>query len=296
MGGKPLSFSHIYKILSEPFYYGWFWHKDPDSGKTALWKGNHEPMITKEEYDLIQLRLGTKGKPQPKTREFAYTGTMTCGECESAVTAEEKHQLICPVCKQKFACPNKSACPKCGIAIARMQNPTVLHYIYYHCTKKKNRQCSQKSVRMEELEAQIDQELQTLEINEEYLKLALDYLNEKRDLEVQNKDVVTKALQNAYNDVQARLHRLELEYTSSQNMHYSLFTPERFRELKTELLHERDQLKARMQNTETDIDRWFELSEQTFTFCAYARFHFAHGDLRTKRAIFSSLGSNLTLR
>jgi DNA invertase Pin-like site-specific DNA recombinase len=296
MGGKPLSMSHIYKILSDPFYYGWFWHKDPESGQTTLSRGNHEPMITKEEYDLIQLRLGKKGKPQPKTKEFAYTGTMTCGECGSAITAEEKHQLICPTCKHKFAYANKLACPQCSTAIAQMQNPTVLSYTYYHCTKKKNRHCSQKSVRIEALEAQIDQELQALEIDEGYLKLALDYLNEKKELEVQNKNIVTKALQDAYNDVQGRLHRLEREFTSSQNMDYSLFTPERFRELKAELLHERDQMKARMQNTEAEVDRWYELSEQTFTFCAYARFHFANGDLRTKRIIFSSLGSNLTLK
>ena len=39
-----------------------------------------------------------------------------------------------------------------------------------------------------------------------------------------------------------------------------------------------------------------ELSERTFNFCAYAREHFASGDLHAKKEIFSSIGSNLTLK
>ena len=47
-------------------------------------------MITREEYDKAQAILGKKGKQRPKTREFAYTGTVRCGECGAMITAEAK--------------------------------------------------------------------------------------------------------------------------------------------------------------------------------------------------------------
>jgi hypothetical protein len=68
------------------------------------------------------------------------------------ITAEEKFQIICPECKQKFASQNKSACPKCNVPIEEMKNPTLLHYVYYHCTKRKNPNCTQKSIRVEKLD------------------------------------------------------------------------------------------------------------------------------------------------
>ena len=168
MGGKPLSMSHMYKILNQPFYYGWYEWKNPESGEKQLYRGNHAPMITEKEYNLAQILLGKKGKPQPKTREFSFTGIMTCGECGSGITAEEKHQTICTKCKTKFAYENKDCCPVCGIEILKMKKPTILDYTYYHCTKKKNRNCAQKSIRIEELEKQFDERLQNLKIDNDY--------------------------------------------------------------------------------------------------------------------------------
>lgn len=135
-GGKSLCLSHYYDILTDPFYYGWFWWKD-ENGEEKLFKGSHKAMITEEEFNQVQILLGRKGKPQPRTHQFAFTGIMRCGECGSMITAEEKYQLICPNCKFKFAYLNKTSCPKCNVKIEDMKNPTTLHYIYYHCTKRR---------------------------------------------------------------------------------------------------------------------------------------------------------------
>jgi len=295
MGGKPLSMSHLYKILTDPFYHGWFWYKNPESGERELIKGSHDHMTTKEEYDRVQFLLGRKGKPQPKTREFSYTGAMTCGECDSGVTAEEKNQLICTNCKYKFAYENKFECPKCDMEIAKMRDPTILNYVYYHCTKKRDPKCIQPSIRVEDLETQIDKELKELQIDEDYLKLALNYLNERKELEVQSKETVTKSLQKTYNEVQERINNLDRMFTSSHNLDFSLYTPERFKELKAGMMKERNDVETQTKDNQAEVDKWLELSEQTFNFCAYARFHFVNGDKKVKRAIFSSMGSNLTL-
>jgi DNA invertase Pin-like site-specific DNA recombinase len=55
-GGTPLSQSGIYKLLTNPFYAGMFAYDG------QLYQGRHEPMVTLEEYDRVQLLLGRKGK------------------------------------------------------------------------------------------------------------------------------------------------------------------------------------------------------------------------------------------
>lgn len=86
MPSKKVSRSSIYRIFTNPFYYGWFEYGRP----RQLHKGSHEPMITEEEFDLVQKLLGKEGKPRPKEHRFAFTGIMRCGNCGAMITAEEK--------------------------------------------------------------------------------------------------------------------------------------------------------------------------------------------------------------
>ena len=54
-GGKPLSRSGIYKMFTNPLYYGWF---EYPAGSGNWWQGKHEPMITEEEFNRVQVLLG----------------------------------------------------------------------------------------------------------------------------------------------------------------------------------------------------------------------------------------------
>ena len=60
IGGNELSRSGIYKIFTSLFYAGTI----ENSG--LQYEGQHERMITLEEYDRVQMLLGRKGKPRPK--------------------------------------------------------------------------------------------------------------------------------------------------------------------------------------------------------------------------------------
>ena len=92
-----------------PFYYGWF---EFPKGSGQLYRGKHQPMITEAEYDRVQMLLGRKGNPRPRTHGiFPFTGLIRCGECNGMVTAEEKHQLICGNCHFKFAYRRKNCLP-----------------------------------------------------------------------------------------------------------------------------------------------------------------------------------------
>lgn len=295
LGGKPLSMSHMYKIFGDSFYYGYFWWKNPETGEKELYKGGHKPMISEKEYWRAQALLGKKGKPQPKTREFAFTGIIQCGECGGMITAEEKNQIICTNCKHKFSYDNKTSCPKCDTDILEMKSPTILNYTYYHCTKRKSPKCAQKSVRLEDLEKQFNETLDKITIDDDYLKLALDYLNEKQDSEVSCAKTIEQSLLDAYSNCQTRITNLNKEYTSPQNANYNLYSPEEFKELKNDLLKERSNIEQELKDVKNKIDESLELSEKTFNFCTYAKYHFNTGTLQTKREIFSSIGSNMTL-
>lgn len=297
LGSKPLTMSAMYKIFNDPFYYGQYWWKSYETGEKELYRGKHQPMISEQEHRRAQALLGKKGKPQPKTREFAFTGLIRCGECDSAITAEEKNQIICTKCKNKFSYNNRTSCPKCETDISDMKNPTILNYVYYRCTKKKSKNCSQKFMRLEDLEKQFSEKLEKLELDNDYLELALDYLRDTEQIEVKDEETIQNSLLDAIDDCQTRIKNLNKEYTSPLNFDYSLYTPEEFKKLKTELLKERANLEEEAKQSKDKVDNSLETSEKIFNFCAlaYQRFN-QTDDLQVKREIFSAIGSNLTLK
>ncbi|HVZ58735.1 MAG TPA: recombinase family protein [Patescibacteria group bacterium] len=292
IGGKPMSRSQIYKTLTDPFYYGEF---EYPTGSGIWRQGKHEPMITRDEFDKVQRLLGRKGRPRPRTRSFDYTGLLECGECHAMITAEEKFQIICPECKHKFASQNKSACPKCQVPIEEMKNPTLLHYVYYHCTKRKDPNCTQKSVRVEKLDKEIDKTLARLQISERFKDWAIKYLNELNDKESEDNVSVLKFLQSANEDIETRLNNLLKLKISPQNADGGLLSDEDYRAEKERLGNEKKKISEKLGGNNYQAEHWRETAEKTFDFACHARYWFANGDRQTKREILAGLGSNLEL-
>jgi site-specific DNA recombinase len=163
-GGKPISRSTIYKILTSSFYAGTF---EYPKGSDKWYDGVHDPMITLEEYDRVQYLLGREGKPRPQKHHFAYTGMMRCGECGCRITAQTKKKLI-------------------------KSTGEVKEFTYYHCTRKKRHlNCSQrKYIAEKDLEEQIDYEIEKLTILPEFKDWALEILNDKNDNEIDERTKV----------------------------------------------------------------------------------------------------------
>ena len=86
-GGNPIGRTTLYAIFSNIFYAGFYNYQ----GKIE--KGIHEPMITLEEFDKVQILLGREGRPRSKTHDFPFTGIIRCGECGSAITALAKTKM-----------------------------------------------------------------------------------------------------------------------------------------------------------------------------------------------------------
>ena len=290
IGNKPLSRATIYKIFANPFYHGWFEYQG------QLWKGAHEPMIIEEEFDKVQILLGRKGRPRPKKYNFLYTGAIRCSECGGMITADQKDQIICSKCKCKFSYKNRDTCPKCNTKIEKMKNPTILKYLYYHCTKRKNPNCSQGSIQVGELEKQFNQRLSKLEIDEEYKDLAIKHLNESHEQEAKSRNSILNSKQKAYKDCVKRIDNLVKLKIAPENSDGILLSDKEFKQQKIELLKEKARLEEILNDTGQRLERWLDYSERTFNFARYAEYWFAHGSPEQKKQIFTALGSNLILK
>ncbi len=293
IGGKPMSRSQIYKTLTDPFYYGKF---EYPLGSGTWYDGKHQKMITEDEFNKVQMLLGRKGRPRPRSRSFDYTGLLNCGECGAAITAEEKFQIICPECKQKFASQNKSCCPKCQIQIDQMKSPKLLHYVYYHCTKRKNPDCSQGSMRVEDLENKIDNLLSKIQISERFQEWAFTYINELNDKESVENESILHSLQMARADCETRLNNLLKMKISPQNADGELLNDADYRKQKDLLEKERDDINRKLQGNEYQADNWRTSAEKTFDFACHARHNFETGSVQVKRELLARLGSNLRIK
>jgi site-specific DNA recombinase len=146
-GGRPIHKSILYRVFTDPFYYGYFHFKG------VLYKGSYKPMITVEEFDQIQEILGRKGKPRQQKHTFPFTGFIKCGVCGCAITATQ--------------------------VIKRIKTTGITKtYVFYHCTKRKGRDvCTEKHyTKKEELEKMIEAELSEYMIDENFKNLALEIL------------------------------------------------------------------------------------------------------------------------
>lgn len=110
-GNKGLTLSNIYLILQNTFYYGEFEYPR----KSGSWyKGKHEPLISKELFDQVRQRISSH-IIKIEDKEFAFTKLITCGLCGSGITADEKFK--------------------------KLKNGNVHRYVYYGCTKSKDKNC-----------------------------------------------------------------------------------------------------------------------------------------------------------
>jgi site-specific DNA recombinase len=291
LGGKELSKPVFYRFLSDPYYYGLMVRKEGEI------MGSHVPMFSKDEFDLLQIRLGRKGKPHRTDHEFPYKSVLKCGECGGSVTAEEKWQVICPICKLKFHKGKlTNTCPKCKTKIENMINPKILHYLYYHCTKKTNPNCTQKSVSIEDIEKIVDEELKKFEIPKEFTDWSIKYLNEVNTEAENTQTEATKNLHKQYEDILLQIQNTINLKTRPDNVDGHLLSDDEFIEQKKKLLADKESILNSIKNNDANVNKWVYLTEETFKFACYARYWFAKGDVKTKTYIMSKLGNNLTLK
>lgn len=135
--GKPLTLSNIYLILKNTFYYGEFEYPKL-SGK--WYQGKHPPLITKELFEITQNKITNDYTVRIQDKEFAFTKMITCGLCGSGICADEKFK--------------------------KLKDGTTNRYVYYGCTKFRDKNCPCGYIREEELIEQLANILDTVSLDE----------------------------------------------------------------------------------------------------------------------------------
>jgi DNA invertase Pin-like site-specific DNA recombinase len=135
---KGLTLSTIHLLLKNTFYYGEY---EYPRGSGSWYKGKHEPLITKELFDLVQEQLSRQvTRSEFENKEFAFTKLMKCGLCGSGICADEK--------------------------LKKQKNGNIHRYVYYGCSKAKDKNCECGYLREEELIRQLQELLDKINLDE----------------------------------------------------------------------------------------------------------------------------------
>jgi len=258
-GGK-IARGTIYRIFNDPFYYGEF---EYPKGSGNWYKGKHEPMITKEEYEKIQVLLGRKEKARLRKHEFAFTGLIRCGECGAMITAEER--------------------------IKTQKNGNVHHYTYYHCTRRKG-PCRQKYIRKKELKKQILEILNKIEIPLEFHDWAMKQLQLEAGKEIKDRNKILSNQQKAYNNCLK-----EIDGVISMRAKGEL-DEDNYKRKMAFLAKEKARFQELLNDTDNRVNKWMEKAEAVFAFARDARKEFEIDNPEKQKQILSNLGSNLLLK
>ena len=252
-GGKPLSLSSFYTLLSNPFYTG-----------LIPWKGNvhpgkHKPLISMAEFETVQKILNGR-KLKPRTHKpglrFAYTGLMTCGECNCAITAEKK------------------------------TNRFGSKYVYYHCTHRKTGYiCNQGSLEVTYLEDQFISFLDRLQISQEMYNLITELVDKQKISDEGLNKVTIKSLHATQKSNETRFKNLI-------NMRMNdLLDDQEYKNQRKKLQFEQQKITEEIK-TLSKSDEWLEPFKNWLELRKQAKYWFLNGDLEVKRLIMKTLGSN----
>ncbi len=161
---KPLSFSNVHRVLTNPFYYGVFLYKG------EIFQGVHSPIIEKDLFDKAQGVLKQRSKPlSTRDHYFVFRGFIKCAECGCQITAE-----------------------------------TQKGHNYYHCTKRRGACSQSLYVREENLAQQVKEAIEKValddglfspmmkELEREKTLLDADKIFAKRNAEIKLKEIEEK--------------------------------------------------------------------------------------------------------
>ncbi len=159
--GKQVPLSMIYRVLKNSFYYGEFeYPKD-----TGNWyEGAHEPLISKELFDKVQVKMTVPEKAPWRSVELDYRNVFKCGECGYNITGELKRR--------------------------KLKSGRYREHIYYHCVRTPFKKCNQnKYMSQKELEDEvvrfISENTDDLEISDK-LKKSIEQYERLRDTVLDN--------------------------------------------------------------------------------------------------------------
>lgn len=257
-----LSKSAFYYLLNKPFYYGEY---EWPNGSGIWHKGQHKPMITREEFDMVQRALGKMGKPIAHNHTFDLTGLFRCTKCRCAITASQK--------TKHYPTTNNTAT-----------------YTYYHCTRKSKKiECDAKPLTEIDLTKQINTLLLSIKPDEEFIAWAKKWLSVVHQDQSSFHEETLKSQQRALESVENRLNRL-LDLRLND-----LLEDDAYKIKKKELEVEKRGIETKLADTGHNLDDGRLKVENALDFAFSCQKRFETGAREVKQEILMRIGEDLSL-
>lgn len=259
---RPLNHSTFYNVLNNPFYYGEYeWPKN--SGN--WYQGKHEPMITIEQFDVVQKMLGNKGRPISRSHTFDLTGLLRCSICGCAITATKKVKLY-------------------------KRTGRTAEYIYYHCTKKNPEiKCTQPPINEKDLENAIMAKLIALKPPEEFVSWAKRWIKTVHTYESHTEEEVLASQHREIESVEKKLNNL-LDLRLSGDLDDSIY-----KDKKNQLEKEKRRVKKLTDKSENNLTNLRLKVEKAIDIAYGSYLKFKTGNRDSRHEILMSISSNLVL-
>ncbi len=257
-GERVLVMSQIYELMRDPFYAGVV------SYQGMRYPGNHEPMITVDQFERIRRGIGRADLatlPRPKTLYFPYRGLIRCG-CGSLVTAEKKLK----------------------------RNGRAYHY--YRCCKKiRPNRCEEDYVSEPALEAQIEAFLGTLVVPLDVAQAVVAAVGRADEAAASLRETARAAIQKEHGAVVRRTDRLTQMRIDDE------ISADEYAAMRRDVTERKALLDAKLREFELEISnhgvaerilRWVDFGNR-------AAEQFRKGDPTHRRRLVAMLISNLRL-
>ncbi|MCC6687209.1 MAG: recombinase family protein [Fimbriimonadaceae bacterium] len=249
-GNRPLSYSGAYFMFTNPFYAG-FVHR-----KGELVKGNHEPMVTADEFERVQANLKRGSFSAPRVKEYAYTGLMRCAHCGQQITGEVK----------------------------RLRDGRL--WENYHCSDA-NLRCTKKGLSRERVEKLIFGELAQLEIEPTLLDAAKENILRHIENSPGSNEAILQSQQAELEECEKRIRRLSDIWLDGV-----MTDPERYRELEARELERKSEITFEMERLRHQIETSKVNLTRSIRFLKDARSFLKSADADVKKKIFRALATS----
>ncbi len=254
----PFSIWAASQILQNPFYYGVCRYRG------ELYQGVHKPMISKADFDRIQVQLREVGKPrkQKVKLRFQFLGLADCATCRCAITAEEHVKR------------------------------SGLRFVYYHCTHKRpNPRCpDRRYVREEKIADAIREQAALIALPDVWRDKFLEQVTVWEHEEKAESSAFTEEIRTKRDTVKGKLQRLMDLYLDGE------FDLNEFKETKNVLVAEKATLDQKLARHQQTASRRLEPLKQWIFTANTVEKAVLTDDLQQMKRALQKFGSNRLLR
>ena len=245
-----MSLSRYQHFLKSPFYYGVFILHD------EMHQGSHEPLVTKELFDTVQIVMKRRSKPNTvRLKYYVYRGLMCCGECGCVITVE-----------------------------------TQKGHNYLRCSKRRKTDCSQRYVREENATAQIAALLNQVSLSDDVADWMTKQLRNEQTQSDSTLDDARKQTMKEVKKIEAKLDRLTSAYLDA-----GAFSADEFRKRKEESLGKKRSLLDKVDAMEHADELRFEPIIRFINGSKQMKYVASRSEPVELRSELEKVGSNLTI-